>query len=79
MPTCLHGWGSDGMSPSGCPECAAIGRERDREELARLRDENVRMHAALKMIDQWDMLNPPSPHLADAGWLRRVVDDGLGK
>lgn len=37
MPTCLHGWGSDGMTPSGCPECAAIGRQRDKDELSRLR------------------------------------------
>ena len=27
MATCIHGWGSDGMTPSGCPQCAVLGRE----------------------------------------------------
>ena len=37
MPQCGHGWGSDGMTPSGCPDCHRMGVERDRKELDRLR------------------------------------------
>jgi hypothetical protein len=37
MPTCIHGWGSDGVNPSGCPQCDQMARESDREELIRLR------------------------------------------
>lgn len=37
MPQCLHGWGSDGINPSGCPQCDVMGRERDKAELSRLR------------------------------------------
>src|SRR5271154_3926718 len=37
MATCSHGWGSDGMNPSGCPQCDALGRERDKAELEKLR------------------------------------------
>jgi hypothetical protein len=57
MPTCLHGWGSDGMNPSGCPQCDALGRERDRAELAALRaeiaalrDENQKLRAQLETL-----------------------------
>jgi hypothetical protein len=37
MATCMHGWGSDGMTPSGCPQCAEMTREQDKEELRRSR------------------------------------------
>jgi hypothetical protein len=36
MPTCLHGWGSDGINPSGCPECDRMGREQDKKTLSLL-------------------------------------------
>ena len=49
-------------------------------EVDRLRSETVRMHAALVMLDQWDVLSPPNRDvLADAPWCRKVVDDGLGR
>ena len=46
----------------------------------RMRESTIaRMRTALGMIGEWDMLNPPNPsQLADAVWLRGVVDAGLG-
>ncbi len=43
MPTCLHGWVSDGINTSGCPQCAEL-------EVKRLREGNSRMHDALERI-----------------------------
>lgn len=32
------------------------------------------------LLDQWDCLNPPQTNLvADLGWVRKVVDAGLGR
>ena len=43
MATCIHGWGSDGMTPSGCPQCAVLGQEATStalcEALVALKDE----------------------------------------
>ncbi len=47
-------------------------------EVLRLRDDWVRMRSALHVLDQWDQLNPPPP-MSDLPWVRKVVDDGLGK
>ncbi len=47
-------------------------------EVLRLRDDWVRMRSALHVLDQWDQLNPPAP-MSDLPWVRKVVDDGLGK
>lgn len=47
-----------------------------------LESEAARMRVALKMIDEWSKLRPPNSaqeQSADAKWLRRVVDDGLGR
>ena len=49
MPQCLHGWGSDGINPSGCPQCDQLQRERDKEELTRLRE---RMRALLPLLEE---------------------------
>jgi hypothetical protein len=50
MPTCLHGWGSDGLTPSGCPACAVLERQQLRAEdvtlRARLAALESRLHAA---------------------------------
>jgi hypothetical protein len=48
-------------------------------EVIELRRDWVRMRSALKVLDQWDVLNPPNrAAVADAEWCRKVVDDGLG-
>jgi hypothetical protein len=36
MPTCIHGWGSDGIGPGSCPHCAQLGRDNDKAEIERL-------------------------------------------
>lgn len=43
MPTCIHGWGSDGINQSGCPHCAEMGRQQDKDEIVRLRAEVERL------------------------------------
>lgn len=53
MPTCLHGWGSDGMNPSGCPQCADAGVKAVTEENARLR---------IRVADLESQLNTPELH-----------------
>ena len=38
-----------------------------------------RLRKALARIQQWDMLNPPqTQQIADAQWLRNLVDKALG-
>jgi hypothetical protein len=65
MATCIHGWGSDGMTPSGCPQCAEMGRQRDKEELARLRDH---LGSALEVIESFRPLAHAAKAIADDGW-----------
>lgn len=39
-----------------------------------------RLEAALERIAEWDCLNPPRPELcADHPWLKRLVDEALGR
>ena len=48
------------------------------DHVKRLSEENERLRAALRQIQEWDCLNPPDPKLcADHPWLRRLVDDAL--
>lgn len=47
MATCIHGWGSDGVTPSGCPQCVEAGHQQDKEEIVRLRAENARLRDEL--------------------------------
>ena len=49
MPQCFHGWGSDGINPSGCPQCDQLQRERDKGELTRLRE---RMRTLLPLLEE---------------------------
>jgi len=62
MATCMHGWGSDGMTPSGCPQCAEIGHAQGKEELARLRAwvDEVR-HADPSLAARVDAKLRPTP------------------
>jgi hypothetical protein len=40
--------------------------------------ETKRLRDALRVISEWDCLNPPATHLcADLKWLRQVVDAAL--
>ena len=57
MPVCIHGWGSDGVNPSGCHECDIMGRERDNEDLMRLRND---------LIEALDLLGDSMPQHANS-------------
>jgi hypothetical protein len=51
---------------------------RAEDERNELRAEVERLRSALRQISRWDMINPPYPGLlADAVWLRKLVDDAL--
>jgi hypothetical protein len=75
MPTCLHGWGSDGMNPSRCPQCDALGRERDRAELAALRAEiaTLRSKPAISPSN-WRAVIAAAKALKVAGPWQNVTD-----
>lgn len=48
MPVCLHGWGSDGINPSGCPQCTEMGINQDRRDRESLR---AQVEVAVRALD----------------------------
>ena len=49
----LHARMGDGMTPSGCPQCAEMGRVRDKEELGLLRDEVAALRVENSAMGTW--------------------------
>lgn len=46
--------------------------------IASLQQQRDKLQAALETISAWDLLNPPATNVvADAMWLRHIVDDAL--
>jgi hypothetical protein len=48
----LHGWGSDGINPNGCPDCDQVGRAREKKEIARLGAQVDALKIAVPLVDE---------------------------
>jgi hypothetical protein len=76
MATCIHGWGSDGMTPSGCPQCAELGHQRDREELDRLRKREAELQRENARLRD-ELAKERTAHTATRSSLNDALDNPI--